>query len=177
MIALITGGAASGKSAFAEELCLRVGKKIAYVATMQPFGEDARRRIARHLKLREGKDFLTVEQYLGIENVQRVLGDKADTLLIECMSNLTANEIFSPDGAHEDTAERIEEGIRFLGRFYRNIIIVTNEVFCDGITYEKETTEYLKTLGNINTKLAVFADTAVEVFYGIPILRKGCLPE
>ncbi|MBP3879053.1 MAG: bifunctional adenosylcobinamide kinase/adenosylcobinamide-phosphate guanylyltransferase [Lachnospiraceae bacterium] len=68
MLCLVIGGSASGKSEYAERhVCALPGRRI-YAATMQPFGEEGRQRIARHRKLREGKGFVTVE-------VPRDLGD------------------------------------------------------------------------------------------------------
>ena len=73
MLSLIIGGSASGKSEYAERLvCSLPGKRI-YTATMEPFSEEGRERIARHRKLREGKGFVTVE-------VPRNLGAFADVL-------------------------------------------------------------------------------------------------
>ena len=73
MLRLIIGGSASGKSEYAERLvCSLPGKRI-YVATMEPFGEEGRERIARHRKLREGKGFVTAE-------VPRDLGAFTDAL-------------------------------------------------------------------------------------------------
>ena len=69
MMILVTGGSGSGKSAYAEELAVSLttaGGQRYYLATMQPFGEEGRRRIERHKKLREGKGFLTIEQPTAI---------------------------------------------------------------------------------------------------------------
>ena len=61
MLCLVIGGSASGKSEYAERhVCALPGRRI-YAATMQPFGEEGRQRIARHRKLREGKGFVTIE--------------------------------------------------------------------------------------------------------------------
>lgn len=169
---LVTGGSASGKSAVAEELCVKLGKQTAYIATMQPFGQDAAYRIDRHRKLREGKGFLTVEQYTDISKVADKLDSQADTLLVECLSNLCANEIFSPEGAGQETENRIAQGIAALGERYENVIVVTNEIFSDGIAYPSETMDYIQTLGRLNTRLAQWADGVVEVFCGIPLYRK-----
>lgn len=169
---LVTGGSASGKSAVAERLCVKLGKPAAYIATMQPFGKDAAYRIDRHRKLRAGKGFLTVEQYTAISMVADKLGGQADTLLIECLSNLCANEIFSPEGAGPETESRIAQGIAALGDRYENVIVVTNEIFSDGIAYPWETMDYIQTLGRLNTRLAQWADSVVEVFCGIPLYRK-----
>lgn len=169
---LVTGGSASGKSAVAEELCVKLGKQTAYIATMQPFGKDAAYRIDRHRKLREGKGFLTVEQYTDIAKAADKLGSQADTLLIECLSNLCANEIFSPEGAGQEAEHRIAQGIAALGERYENVIVVTNEIFSDGIAYPRETMDYIQTLGRLNARLARWADAVVEVFCGIPLYRK-----
>lgn len=169
---LVTGGSASGKSAVAEQLCVKLGKQTAYIATMQPFGADAAYRIDRHRKLRAGKGFLTVEQYTDIGQVAQKLGRKADTLLIECLSNLCANEIFSPEGAGPAAESRIVQGIAALGEQYENVIVVTNEIFSDGIAYPQETMEYLQALGRLNARLAQWGDAVVEVFCGIPLYRK-----
>ena len=139
MVILIIGGSASGKSEFAERICTLTGGQVAYIATMQPFGKEAQSRIARHLKLREGKGFLTVEQYTDIAKLRNALRNRAQTLLIECMSNLCANEMFAPEGVGADAGEWIAEGIETLSRYYQNIVIVTNEVFSDGAQYDSET--------------------------------------
>ena len=61
-VTLVIGAAASGKSAYAESLCLGHDGLRVYLATMEPFGEEGARRIARHRALREGKGFSTLER-------------------------------------------------------------------------------------------------------------------
>lgn len=56
-VTFVIGAAASGKSAYAESLCLGHDGPRVYLATMEPFGEEGARRIARHRALREGKGF------------------------------------------------------------------------------------------------------------------------
>lgn len=172
MIALITGGAASGKSELAEAVSNALGGKVAYIATMQPFGEEANKRIARHLKLREGKGFLTVERYTDLAGVSESLKDRADTLLIECLSNLCANELFSLEGAGANTVSAILDGVCALSKRYLNLVIVTNEVFSDGVSYDQATMEYQQKLGELNLRLAEMADSVVEVVCGIPLFHK-----
>ena len=52
------------------------------------------------------------------------------------------------------------------------MIVVTNEIFSDGIAYPRETMDYIQTLGRLNARLAQWADGVVEVFCGIPLYRK-----
>lgn len=53
MLILVSGGASSGKSAFAEELIVRSGlKERIYLATMQVWDKESERRVERHGALR-----------------------------------------------------------------------------------------------------------------------------
>ena len=171
MIHVITGGSGSGKSAYAEQCILEfAGTKRIYVATMQPFGAEGQARIARHRKMRAEKQFSTVECYTSLKDVELEPG--CDVLL-ECMSNLTANEIFDPSGAGRECAEEeILAGVSHLAHQARNLVLVTNEIFSDGYRYEEETMEYQRILGNINVRLAEMADCVTEVVYGIPVRIK-----
>ncbi len=172
MLILVTGGAASGKSQIAEAICTHFADSAYYVATMKPYGKEAKDRIARHLKLREGKGFITVEQYTGIGDLVDQFQGDMDSLLIECMANLCANELYSPEGAGENTAKSVICDVKKLMRHYTNIVVVTNEVFSDGIQYDGETMRYMKILGEINRELSVIADVVLEAFYGIPLVLK-----
>lgn len=167
MVHLITGGSGSGKSAYAEEQILKLnGENRIYIATMYPYDEESRQRIKRHRKMRAEKKFTTVECYRNLKSVS--VPEQAD-ILLECMSNLTANEMFWPEGAGKNTAEQILEGIKRLAEKCRNLVIVSNEIFSDGIDYGDETREYQKTLGRINRCIAESADRVTEVVYGIPL--------
>lgn len=94
-------------------------------------------------------------------------------VLLECMSNLVANEVFEPDGAREKTVEAVVEGVRALKQRAKALFLVTNEVFSDGILYDAETKRYLSYLGDINVKVAAMADRVTEVVYGIPVEVKA----
>ena len=96
MIHLVTGGSGSGKSAYAEQCILDFGgTRRVYIATMQPFGAEGQARIARHRKMRAAKKFSTIECYTNLKEVELEPGSD---VLLECMSNLTANETFDPSG-------------------------------------------------------------------------------
>lgn len=171
MMHLVTGGSGSGKSAYAEQ-CIQEfgGTKRIYLATMQPFGAEGQARIARHRKMRAAKQFSTIECYTGLKQVEIAPGND---VLLECMSNLTANEIFDPSGAGKERAEEeILTGILHLAHQARNLVLVTNEIFSDGYRYEEETVEYQRILGRINVRLAEMADCVTEVVYGIPVRIK-----
>lgn len=170
MMHVITGGSGSGKSACAEARVKAAGEgKRIYIATMIPYGEEGRQRVERHRKMRAAKQFETLECYTNLAAVTVPAGS---IVLLECMSNLVANEIFEPEGAHERTPEAVAEGIRRLKEQTKQLFVVTNEVFSDGIQYDQETMRYLSYLGTVNRELARWADTVTEVVYGIPVRIK-----
>nr|WP_295283489.1 bifunctional adenosylcobinamide kinase/adenosylcobinamide-phosphate guanylyltransferase [uncultured Blautia sp.] len=175
MMILVTGGSGSGKSAFAEDCVVATGtEKRIYIATMYPFDEESKKRVQRHRKMRQGKGFETIECYTGLSQLEV---PAKSTVLLECMSNLTANEMFQEDGAHENTVEAVMNGVRRLKEQAENLIIVTNEIFSEAVTYQGETDTYQKYLGAINQQLGALADEVVEVVYGIPVYHKKVIAE
>lgn len=176
MLHLITGGSASGKSVWGEQEALKTGAKYRfYLATMRPWGEEGKERVRRHQKQRAGKGFCTIEAYDHLENVSleeepgREEGIRKEdrVLLLECMSNLVANEQFGEGGTDEEILERVERGIRHLQACAGHVIVITNEVFSDGTVYEEQTMRYLGLMGKANRMLAEMADRVTEVIYGI----------
>ncbi len=177
MFVVVYGGSASGKSEYAESLVTGwkdKGEETSpvriYIATMYPFDEECRLRIGRHQRMRESKRFQTVECYTGLKRVQVPQGA---SVLLECMSNLTANERYLPDGAKEAAVSEILEGIGRLKKQAGLLVAVTNDVFCSGVSYDPDTMGYLEDLGKINAAMAAMADEVVEVVYTIPVRLKG----
>jgi adenosylcobinamide kinase/adenosylcobinamide-phosphate guanylyltransferase len=89
------------------------------------------------------------------------------------MSNLIANEMFQAEGAHENTVAEVLEGIKGLKSRVKNLVVVTNEIFSEAVSYAGETEQYQKYLGQINQEMGKIADEVVEVVYGIAIFHKG----
>ena len=169
MLVVVTGGSGSGKSAFAEETVLSLGEaRRIYIATMQAFDEESHRRIRRHRHMRAGKGFETIERYTELDEL---LIPKDCVVLLECMSNLVANEMFSgADIVSEDVVVgHILQGIKSLSAKVDELVIVSNNVFEDGISYDATTQAYIRALGRINTGVATLADTVTEVVVGIPV--------
>lgn len=177
MMTLIIGGSGSGKSAFAEDYLLSVSenRKKYYIATMQVYDDESRKKVERHQRLREGKGFVTIEQPSDIGRAAEKIEGREVTALLECVSNLTANEMFGGQTPKKKEAvtEKIVEGIERLERRVPRLVIVSNNVFEDGKVYDKATTEYIRAMGSINEKLADMADTVIEVVVGIPLVIKG----
>ena len=171
MMTLILGGSGSGKSAYAEEYLLWAAgdKKKYYIATMQIRDAEMQAKVDRHHGLRQGKGFTTIEQPTKLEQAVSQM-EPAGAVLLECMSNLTANEMFSGEQPvdRQTVIEKILRGVEALKNHADPLVIVTNNVFEDGITYGSATMEYIEALGRINERLAAEADEVLEVVVGIP---------
>lgn len=177
MTALIIGGSGSGKSEYAENLAVSFGGSRIYIATMKPWDEECRNRILRHRKMREKKQFETVECYRSLKKLE--LKKRPSVVLLECMSNLVSNELFGlweegdlPVLDKKSAAAEIAEGIINLERQTDHLVIVTNDVFSDGDNYSPQTNEYRQVLGSINQLAAGRAHMVMEVVAGIPIKMK-----
>ena len=177
MMTLIIGGSGSGKSAYAENYMNSISedRKKYYIATMQIYDEEGKRKVERHRMLRGGKGFSTIEQPIDIGKAAEKMEDGERTALLECISNLTANEMFLGEipGTEEVITEKIVGGIAVLNRELTHLVIVSNNVFEDGNVYDKTTMAYIRAMGRINQKLAEMADEVVEVVVGIPIVIKA----
>lgn len=172
MLILVTGGAASGKSAHAERLvCEAAPSSRLYLATMQPFGTAAQARIARHRALRQGKGFETVERPLNL--VGLAFARRYDGILLEDLGNLLANEMFAPDGAGDAAFGSILAGIAHLQDCCETLVVVTDEIFSDGLDYPPETARYIRDLAALNRALAARADAVYESVCGILLPLKG----
>ena len=170
---LITGGSACGKSAYAESLCMKASLPRYYLAAMKPYGEEGKQKVRRHRALREGKGFKTIERYTDYAALHLPV---RGTALLECICNLTANEMFDENGNRSDPCERVLAGVDALAAQCGLLVVVTNDVGSDIRTYEDGTAAYIRALGHINAVLAAQADTVIEMVAGIPLLIKGVLP-
>ncbi len=176
MLTLIVGGSGSGKSAYAEEYICSVSeeKKKYYIATMQIYDAEGEEKVERHRKLRMGKGFATIEQPMDIQNALAKMQPGEKSALLECISNLTANEMFSESNPKTESmvTEKVVKGIELLSSKLTHLIIVTNNVFEDGKVYDETTMAYIRAMGKINEKLAFMADEVIEVVVGIPVIVK-----
>ena len=170
MLTLVLGGAASGKSEYAETLVLRSALPRYYLATMQVWDAECAARVEKHRKMRAAKQFETLECPLHLEAVRL---PRRGTALLEDLGNLTANELYGPAGAGDDAAERILQGLDALAAQCENLIVVSNEVFSGGADYAGDTYRYLLALARVNNALAARADAVVRVVCGIPVYYKG----
>ena len=173
MLTFVVGGAGSGKSAYAERLLAASPGPRYYVATMQVWEEECRRRVQRHRAQRAGRGFVTLE---CSRDLARLRLPAPGSVLLEDLTNLAANERYDPAGAGPRTREAVREGWQALHRQSPHLIVVGNELFCGGTDYAGDTAAYLKLLADLHRCLAAEADNVCEVVSGCPVYYKGREP-
>lgn len=177
MLIFISGGVRSGKSTLGEQLAkeLATGRRV-YLATSKPYDEEMELRIEKHQKSREKKDFITIEKS---ENISEIVFQKEDTVLMDCLGTLTSNEMFYDytldfnDEFAKKITDKILSDIVKTNQAVQNLIIISNEIFSDGNTYDKATEKYIEVLGKIHIWLAKASQQAIECAYGFHIFHKG----
>lgn len=170
MLTLVVGGAASGKSEYAERLVLQTALPRYYLATMQVWDAECAARVEKHRRTRAEKQFETLECPLHLGTVRL---PARGTALLEDLGNLTANELYDPAGAGEAAPSAILDGLGRLAAQCEHLVVVSNEVFSGGADYAGDTDRYLKALAQVNNALAARADAVVRVVCGIPVYYKG----
>ena len=173
---LVLGGSSSGKSAFAESLSC-ASENNYYLATMKrpdirdAYYNEIMKRIETHRKNREGKGFITLEIERDIETeAEKAIEGRADLILLESLSSLLSNEMFNEDIVLNERSceEKIFAAIELLLKKTGRLVIVSDEIFSDGIIYEEPVLMYLRCLSALHEKIAKEAAEVYEVYYGIP---------
>lgn len=176
MLILIIGGSGSGKSSYAENYIseLSEGCKKYYIATMNNEDPESMKKIKRHQKMRSKKGFITIEQPFSVEEaLDKMEPGQERTAILEAISTLAANEIFSVNNDCR-AEDKIVTGIKLLNKNLKHLLVVTDNLFEDGITYDSATNEYIRVMGTVNSRLALAADRVVEIVAGIPVtIKKG----
>lgn len=168
MIALITGGAANGKSYFAENLARTLPGPSIYLNTMRPYSADSAQEAARHAP---PADFVRIDCYTALSELRLPL---RGVIVLECLCNLLDNELFS--ARTPDPVASILRGIDALAEQCSDLLLVTNEIGCGCQEYTESTLHYLDTLGRLNRAAAARADVVLEIVAGIPVVHKGTFP-
>ena len=174
MLELVIGGSGSGKSAYSEDKALKLRDRegsLYYLATMESKGPEAEKRIKKHRDLRKDKGFITVEKE---RNIEELSFPKDSTVLLEALSSLLANEMFEGERVNDPVliSEKISEAVLKLSGSVENLIIVSDDIFRDGINYDDGTDKYMRALSILHKEIAGKADSVTEVTAGIPVSWK-----
>ena len=170
---LVTGGARSGKSDYAERLALERGEPTTFVATAQPLDTEMAERIARHRSQRPAS-WTTVEA--PVRAAYAVSSARAPIVLLDCVTLLASNALLSAQAAGSDgeAAIRAEVDALLLARERREgrLIAVTNEVGLGVVPPTELGRRYRDALGAANRQLAAAADVVIFMVSGIPMVLR-----
>ena len=175
---LLYAGSASGKSHIAEDMAVNIAKRrgtgLIYIATMEANSDAAKARIKKHRAAREGKGFYTIEEPYRL--VTHAFSVRNKTVLLECVATYCSNVYYKNKGSQiastneiYEMADDIVTQILKLKENAYELVIVTNNLFDDGVKYDEWTESYLKLLAIVNSNLAKECDRFFEVSNGLLI--------
>lgn len=177
MISIVTGGARSGKSEFAESL---IKGDAIYVATAENFDDEMDLRIKKHVKRREESsiNWRTVEclkKFDGLSGDEKyVLFDSLGVFISNIMFSKTADDL--SDESIEETILEVRKELEYLLDWARKndkeLVIVTDEVGMSIIPESKVARVYRDLIGTINKEVAAKCDRAYFVCMGLEVRLK-----
>jgi adenosylcobinamide kinase / adenosylcobinamide-phosphate guanylyltransferase len=168
-IILVTGGARSGKSLYAELRAAELGDRRLYVATAEAKDEEMVQRIAEHKK-RRGNDWTTVEEPLELSAVLRAQLGRTDCALVDCLTIWLSNLLLHRNA--ECAGEQLDELVETLPRLDFHVVLVTNEVGWGIVPDNVLARQFRDLAGRANQRIAAAASEVVLTVAGIPMIVK-----
>ena len=183
---LITGGARSGKSSFAQELAASSNESVLFVATAVAGDEEMRQRIEQHRRSRPAT-WSTLEATTDIgRRIESKVGGMR-VVVVDCIT-LLLNNIFTQyhhrideqidaDIVEEKVTAEIDKLVASIERTDASFIIVTNEVGLGVVPANNLSRLYRDLLGKANQTLAACADEVYLMVAGLPLQMKPPRPD
>ena len=163
---LVTGGARSGKSAYAEQLALSLNKSPYYIATAEAFNDEMQARIEIH-QARRGPDWTTIHAPLDLEQAL-ISSDDGRPRLVDCLTIWLNNLIY-----HEkDLAAHLDRLCATLNTQRSPVIMVTNEVGSGIVPMDRLARQFRDSAGEMNQMLAQLCDAVYVSISGLPLRLK-----
>lgn len=167
-IILITGGARSGKSSYAEKLALSLSPNPVYLATARIWDEEFRKRVIRHQEIR-GPEWTNIEE----EKILSRHSLPGRTILIDCVTLWCTNYFYDLDA---DTDRALTDIKAEFDRFTvqdATFIFVTNEIGMGGTSVNEIQRKFTDMQGWMNQYIAGRADEVILMVSGIPVKIKN----
>jgi adenosylcobinamide kinase/adenosylcobinamide-phosphate guanylyltransferase len=182
-LVLVTGGARSGKSTYAERIAGDCGNDVLYVATAVPVDVEMRDRIQKHRRQRPAR-WSTFEGYRELKRVYQS-GTPWEAILVDCVTVMITNLLFEQTGEDVENLTSVElaemeeaihaEFREFLDEAVRHpcpVIMVANEVGFGIVPENKMARIFRDIAGRVNQYIASRADEVYLVVCGIPVKIK-----
>jgi len=166
-LALVIGGASSGKSAFAENLVVSTGRPRVYIATAQAYDSEMEAKIKAHKEMR-GPDWKTIEAPVDVPDVLAGITHEK-IVLIDCLTLWLSNLLLSEaDLSTASTALR-----RAISDCPAPIVAVSNETGMGIVPEHALGRQFRAAQGLLNQQIAAHADGVAYVVAGLPSWLKG----
>lgn len=154
-IILVTGGARSGKSLFAEQYIAACPGRHGYIATAQAQDDEMASRIAAHQQ-RRSTDWQTFEIPWGISDALDSIWQQTDVVLLDCLTLYFSNYLFEHE--QETDAAVIEGALAEMTVILdktemqrgKTLVLVTNEIGCGIVPMGRISRVYRDLIGSIN---------------------------
>ncbi len=175
-VILITGGARSGKSDYAQRVAEQSPGQHIFIATCVAVDPEIEDRIRKHKKARKGRGWNTIEEPIELEKALAQAANH-EVVLVDCLT-LWINNLILRAGDH--LASLTEKSICDLclgvldkarGAF-RTAIFVTNEVGMGIVPDNELARKYRDLLGRCNQVFGREADEVILMVSGIPVSIK-----
>ena len=173
MLTLITGGARSGKSRFAQSLC-RDAAQVVYIATALPSDTEMQARIAHHQRNRPAT-WQTIEEPLNVPEAVARHAPQADIILIDCVTIWVSNLLY--ESCDSDFIAVEELAMAEIGKLIEaaklgNVLAVSNEVGSGIVPASEVARRFRDIQGMVNQQLALASESVYLVVSGIPVRIK-----
>ncbi len=166
-IILITGGARSGKSSYAEKLALSLSPNPVYMATARVWDEEFRQRVVRHQQAR-GPEWTNIEEEKALSKHQL----SGRVILIDCVTLWCTNFFYESQGHVSQALEAVKQEFdRFINQ-EATFIFVTNEIGMGGTSENELQRKFTDMQGWMNQYIASCADEVTLMVCGIPMKIK-----
>jgi len=172
-IILVTGGARSGKSQYAEQRAAELGLRRLYIATAEGKDEEMAQRIAEHQK-RRGNDWTTIEEPVELSSALLAQRGRTDCALVDCLTIWSSNLLLRRDQNYAE--EKVEELVETLPRLDFHVVLVTNEVGWGIVPDNSLARKFRDLAGWANQRIAAAASEVVLTVAGIPMIVKKATP-
>ncbi len=178
-IILVTGGARSGKSMFAENLALKIGDgRAAYIATAQIFDDEMAYRVKLH-KSRRQNNWTTYETPIDADKIIKIAAENHSAILFDCVTIYISNYICAAPNL--DDTENLYAGFEnLIGRLIdaaknssATVIFVSNEVGAGIVPENKLARIFRDMTGIANQKIAAAAENVYLTIAGLAVEVKN----
>lgn len=181
-VALVTGGARSGKSAFAERLARESGREVVYIATCVAGDEEMAQRILDH-RARRPSSWITVEEPLYPGAVMKQHDRPGRCFLLDCLTLLVSNHLLrvagrdgehlsAPTEATQQVMHAMDELAAAVAGLQADTVVVTNEVGMGLVPDWRLGRIFRDVAGWVNQRFAALADEVYLMVCGIPLRVK-----